>query len=154
MFGWILAINSKLRAVFRQTIRFAFLALSPWGSPARSFIVGNRGGALLLVDPSFFSVILRVCRFYRRLCIAGRSGLPRPGRCSSSFVADTIACSRGPAAEVPTIISTSGHGSCLTAISDPRDRGIAPRSAPGFLAYIIYYPLPILAPVGLIFFRG
>ena len=49
MFGSILVIDSKLRAAFRQTIRLAFLALSPWGSPAQSFIVGNLGGALLLV---------------------------------------------------------------------------------------------------------
>jgi hypothetical protein len=44
-----------------------------------------------------------VCRFYGRRSIAGRNGLPRPGCCSAFFfVADTIACGRGPAAETPT----------------------------------------------------
>jgi len=50
------------------------------------FTIGNLGGALLPVGPHFFSVILRVCRFYGRLSIAGHNGLPPPLRCSAFFL--------------------------------------------------------------------
>src|SRR5438132_414255 len=39
--------------------------------------------------PHFFSVILRVCRFYGRLSIAGHNGLPRPLHCSAFFLSQT-----------------------------------------------------------------
>src|SRR5205823_14482151 len=51
----------------------------------------------LFRSPHFFSVILRVCRFYGRLSIAGRNGLPPPLRCSAFFLLQT----RFPAQEGP-----------------------------------------------------
>src|SRR5205807_6451504 len=52
--------------------------------------------------PHFFSVILRVCRFYGRRSIAGHNGLSPPLRCSSSFLSQTrLPAREGPAAETP-----------------------------------------------------
>src|SRR6266403_2731334 len=69
------------------------------------FTVENLGGALLPVGPPFFSVILRVCRFYGRRSIAGHNGLPRPRRCSSSFLSQIrLPPPEGPPRKRPPLI--------------------------------------------------